>query len=146
METEIEQLVITASPAASKTSRAHHISPTRALAETTSSKLNTRTVSKMKMKHRIATTLLYVRCLQVFKVIIVRAVFYPKYNSINLLYINWGINLLYSFVPNHEEFNTIFQYTSIHRTHELQPYLQTKQTKPASTNLFKKSNAVKIFK
>ena len=53
-ETEIE-LVITASPAASKTCRAHHISPTRALAETTSSKLNTRIVNKTKMKHRIAT-------------------------------------------------------------------------------------------
>ena len=53
-ETEIE-FVITASPAASKTCRAHHISPTRALAETTSSKLNTRIVNKTKMKHRIAT-------------------------------------------------------------------------------------------
>ena len=59
-ETEIE-LVITASPAvitSSITSHlAHHISPTRALAETTSPKLNTRIESKMKMKHRIATSL-----------------------------------------------------------------------------------------
>ena len=55
--TEIELVVITASPAASKTCLAHHISPTRALAETTSSKLNTRIVSKMKIKHRIATML-----------------------------------------------------------------------------------------
>ena len=52
-------LVITASAAASKTCRAHHVSPTRALAETTSSKLNTRIVSKIKMKRRIATVLTF---------------------------------------------------------------------------------------
>ena len=46
-----------------------------------------------------------VRCLQVYGVIIVYAVSYTKYNLVSLLYSGA------LFVLNHEEINTILQYT-----------------------------------
>ena len=43
-----------------------------------------------------------VRCLQVHEVIVVHAIFYLKYNLIDLLYVQWTL-----FVHNHDEFTTI---------------------------------------
>ena len=67
--------------------------------------------------------MLYVRCLQVYGVNIVCAVFYPKYNSINLLY---SRALIYRtvFFHNHGEFNTILNmYQFIQRMNKALSYV-----------------------